>query len=180
MIKVLELGCGDNPYFEEGAEVIHSDIQRLPHVEKVFDFNERFPFPNNFFNKVVAFHVLEHTKDLNFTIKEVHRVLKPGGLFHAVVPAYTSGRAFYEHHTRFFRYWSLEDYTTKRDVPAYGIIKVRFREVSRRAVYNKGRLLRPIQRLLEALYNKWPIYEDLWQSIPIKPIEFEYLLMKEE
>ena len=45
------------------------------------------PFPDNFFDLVVCSEVLEHLHEYNDAVKEMHRVLKPGGKLYASVPA---------------------------------------------------------------------------------------------
>jgi len=45
------------------------------------------PFPNNSFDLVVCSEVLEHLHEYNDAVREIHRVLKPGGKFYASVPA---------------------------------------------------------------------------------------------
>ena len=42
---------------------------------------ENIPMPAGSFDLVVAASVLEHVLDLDLTVAEVHRVLKPGGVF---------------------------------------------------------------------------------------------------
>jgi ubiquinone/menaquinone biosynthesis C-methylase UbiE len=48
----------------------------------------RLPFANASFDVVTAWDVLEHDADPDTCIREVRRVLKPGGIFFASVPAY--------------------------------------------------------------------------------------------
>jgi len=45
------------------------------------------PFENNTFDLIVCSEVLEHLHEYNDAIKEIYRVLKPGGKFYASVPA---------------------------------------------------------------------------------------------
>ena len=45
------------------------------------------PLPNNSVDIVICSEVLEHLHEYNDAIKEIHRVLKPGGKFYASVPA---------------------------------------------------------------------------------------------
>ena len=45
------------------------------------------PFPDNFFDLVICSEVLEHLHEYNDAVKEMHRVLKPGGKLYASVPA---------------------------------------------------------------------------------------------
>jgi 2-polyprenyl-6-hydroxyphenyl methylase/3-demethylubiquinone-9 3-methyltransferase len=42
---------------------------------------EEIPFQSNYFDLVLAFSVMEHVEDLNTSLTEIARVLKPGGLF---------------------------------------------------------------------------------------------------
>lgn len=61
------------------------------------DCEKDFIFENNFFDRIIAIHVLEHLPNLPHTLLEVSRVLKKDGLFQVVIPcegsfAYTIAR----------------------------------------------------------------------------------------
>jgi ubiquinone/menaquinone biosynthesis C-methylase UbiE len=45
------------------------------------------PFESDSFDLIVCSEVLEHLHEYNDAVKEIHRVLKPGGKFYASVPA---------------------------------------------------------------------------------------------
>jgi SAM-dependent methyltransferase len=45
------------------------------------------PFADNSLDLVVAFDVLEHIEDDHQVVREIHRVVRPGGTFLAAVPA---------------------------------------------------------------------------------------------
>lgn len=47
---------------------------------KVYD-GKNIPYPDNSFDFITSFQVLHHIKDINYTIKELSRVLKKGGYF---------------------------------------------------------------------------------------------------
>ena len=54
-------------------------------------------FDDNFFDRIIAIHILEHLPNLPKALKEVFRVLKKGGCFQVVIPcegslAYTLAR----------------------------------------------------------------------------------------
>jgi SAM-dependent methyltransferase len=49
---------------------------------------ESLPFANDSFDVVLCYDVLEHVQDLEKTLDEIYRVLKPAGLFLAVFPPY--------------------------------------------------------------------------------------------
>jgi SAM-dependent methyltransferase len=69
---------------EELAEAIRD---RYPSVEAIVaDCQERLPFNDAYFDRVLAVHVLEHLPDLPRALDEIQRVLAPGGRFHAVIP----------------------------------------------------------------------------------------------
>lgn len=46
---------------------------------KISDLNKKFPYKDNFFDVVVANHVIEHLIDVRLFISEMYRVLKKGG-----------------------------------------------------------------------------------------------------
>jgi SAM-dependent methyltransferase len=69
---------------EELAEVIR---ERYPEVKAlVADCQERLPFDDACFDRVLAVHVLEHLPDLPRALDEIQRVLLPGGRFYVVIP----------------------------------------------------------------------------------------------
>lgn len=113
--KHLDLGCGAkprNPY--RCAEVFGCDIRASEDVAFEVDFSYTqanlviagIPFPDNFFDSISAFDFIEHIprqviqKDGDLInpfvnlMSEIYRVLKPGGIFLAVTPAYPRPEAF--------------------------------------------------------------------------------------
>ncbi|MDR1080040.1 MAG: class I SAM-dependent methyltransferase [Deltaproteobacteria bacterium] len=61
--------------------------QRFPGAHAfVGDCQERLPFDDGYFDRIIAIHVLEHLPDLPRALKEFRRLLKPGGRLSAVIP----------------------------------------------------------------------------------------------
>lgn len=107
---VLDLGCGEgrhviSSYIEQDVVSIGVDlcVDDLKTTQQKFqDFNEpdnanksfglsaanalALPFADNTFDKIICSEVLEHIPDYAGALKEVERVLKPGGFFCASVP----------------------------------------------------------------------------------------------
>jgi len=86
----LEIGCGLNPTYIEGTKILHSDLIKRKGIDLALDANKRFPFEDNYFDLVIAYGILEHVKDFYFTVNEIHRVLKEGGLFKCNLPYFAS------------------------------------------------------------------------------------------
>lgn len=92
-MKLLDLGCGDgidlNHYEELGADVYGLDAseelieiakKRLPKGKLVVALFEDIPFEDNFFDVVLSKYAIMTSMDMEPVLKEVHRVLKPGGI----------------------------------------------------------------------------------------------------
>lgn len=90
---LLELGCGEGRGVELlapladsyiGIDKIKAVIDTLKEKYPDFTFMDGvfppFPFEDNSFDSIVTFQVIEHVKDDDGFIKEIHRVLKPGGV----------------------------------------------------------------------------------------------------
>ncbi len=62
--------------------------QRFPRVQTcVGDCQERLPFPDGHFDRVLAIHVLEHLPNLPAALREMHRLCRAGrGVFSVVIP----------------------------------------------------------------------------------------------
>jgi len=110
--NVLDLGCGSKPYeslFINAKSYVGVDIELSGHnhkdskVDYFYDGN-KLPFPDNSYDCVVSFEVLEHVFNIQDMCAEITRVLKPNGLFLATLPF-----VFEEHETPydFARYTSF-------------------------------------------------------------------------
>ena len=85
--KILDVGCGTNKY--PGA--IGLDYNPRTDADVIHDLGVTpYPFPDNEFDLVVSFHVVEHVPDVMGFITELHRITKPGGRIRLVCPHYTN------------------------------------------------------------------------------------------
>jgi SAM-dependent methyltransferase len=81
--RVLDAGCGNKPYrswFGPVTEYVGLDIVPGPEVDVVVAPRERWPFSDAYFDVLLSSQVLEHVEDLNLTLSEMNRVVKPDGI----------------------------------------------------------------------------------------------------
>lgn len=96
-LRTLEIGAGTGTHvqFEPDGEYValeasdHLAAQISPRDRLsvvVADCEERLPWDDDSFDRVLAIHVLEHLYNLPAALQEVSRVLRPGGTFCVVIP----------------------------------------------------------------------------------------------
>jgi SAM-dependent methyltransferase len=115
-IKILDVGAGtgqDLKTIKQFGDVYAIDldekaIELIPAafvVEKKVADVLQIPYPNDYFDFVVAFDVLEHIKEDSGATQEILRVLRPGGSFVFTVPAfnciYSSHDKILNHYRRY-------------------------------------------------------------------------------
>ena len=134
---VLELGCGPNK--QPGR--IGIDRLDFPEVDIVADLNEGFPFlPDHCVDEIHSKSLFEHIEDLGFFMREILRVLKPGGRNFLFVPHFSNPYYYSDYtHTRFiglytFYYFADEKNQLRRKVPHF-YTDVRIRIVSQRLIF---------------------------------------------
>lgn len=93
-MRALNLGCGTKLKLdgEEGFEWVNADVRDDVGADLVCDFAIGLPFPEGYFDRVLADNVLEHfsSGDAIALINEIDRVLKIGGVAIIIVPHFQS------------------------------------------------------------------------------------------
>lgn len=88
--RVLDIGCGDKPYeaWLDHRRVEHTGIDTHPgpRVDLVMASGEAWPVAASSYDAVICTQVLEHVSDLDATLSEIDRILKPGGAVLVTVP----------------------------------------------------------------------------------------------
>lgn len=99
--KVLEVGCGAGRQartlkkLRPNLEIHGCDLSQRA-IDEAKSYNDgveyrvanasRLPYEDASFEAVMLFDVLEHVPDVESVVREIARVLKPGGLFHGFIP----------------------------------------------------------------------------------------------
>jgi len=83
----LNLGCGTNKI----SGCINIDVEKSCNPDLIVDFlNEKLPFDAGSVSTVYLFHTIEHIQKRKHRnlLDEIHRVLKPGGVFFVAFPEF--------------------------------------------------------------------------------------------
>src|ERR1700733_5788477 len=103
--RVLDVGCGRGmllrKFQQRGFDVTGTELSdhACHYAREVLGIPvhvgllEQLHFPNNHYDFVVMWHVLEHISDPRPILAEVARILRPGGIFLVGVPNFSSPEA---------------------------------------------------------------------------------------
>lgn len=161
-LRILEVGCGDGMLGVAlqtfGHNIVLSDLEdwRDPRARGLkfvaADCCAHLPFPDNVFDLVCSYNSFEHLPDPASTLRQMVRIVLPGGLIHLEFgPIYTGP-------------WGLHAYRTLRmPYPQY-LFSDSFiqRKLSELGIWDLGRKRSELQHL-----NKWTVadfYESWRQS----------------
>lgn len=146
--RVLDLGCGQGrhailAYMHADVDAIGVDLcfdDLLAARDKFDDFKQnddnkylalscanalQLPFADNSFDKIICSEVLEHIPNYEGVLREIERILKPGGLFCASVP-------------RFWPEWICWHYSDEYHENEGGHVRIFLEKQLRRKIENQG------------------------------------------
>lgn len=112
--KVLDVGCGTGGVLQmleglgaeaEGVDVSQAALEYCRHknLKVTLGDGAKLPYPDSVFDLVISSDVLEHIENDVTAVAEIKRVLKPGGVLIATVPAHQKLFSYHDvalHHAR--------------------------------------------------------------------------------
>jgi SAM-dependent methyltransferase len=158
----LNLGCGNKKL----NGFINVDICGDP--DMTCDLSS-FPWPweDDSVDEVYSSHFLEHVQNYEKTILEIHRILKPGGIIHFLVPHFRNPLAVWHLHR-----WAFSVYTPEllcQKLPyQFGGMQL-FEKRHKRINFSSIR--KSVGIPLGYCANLFPLFWD-WAGLPIDEIEF--------
>lgn len=109
--KVLDVGCGVGQVVarltQAGAEAYGVDVSE-PNIARALKFSDRcqlydgkrLPFADGFFNSVGSLNVLEHVEEPELFIRELVRVVEPGGKIVLSSPNFFRVLGWHDYHPK--------------------------------------------------------------------------------
>jgi SAM-dependent methyltransferase len=101
-VRILDVGCGAQPYYPLFADIARSydgnDVEPGPGVKYVSPV-EALPVPDETYDVVLCTQVLEHVRHPDRALREMTRVLVPGGHL------FLTTHGVYPFHPHPFDYW---------------------------------------------------------------------------
>jgi ubiquinone/menaquinone biosynthesis C-methylase UbiE len=173
--RLLDIGCGSGLYLpvlcKKAGMIVGLDISTgminaaqelieakgLSNVELRVGGAEAMPFPDASFDSVLGFDVLHHVPDVHRALEEVHRVLRPGGLFVSIEPNVLNPAVWFAHvlpaeergALRYNYPWAIKRLLRKH----FGAVNSRY--INHVTAPNSKTVLAGI-RLLDRLTRFWP------------------------
>jgi ubiquinone/menaquinone biosynthesis C-methylase UbiE len=159
-MRKLSLGCG----YESREGWVNLDVADLPGVDVVHDLDEiSMPFQNAAFDYIECIDVLEHVRDFPAVMREIHRVLAPGGRVRIEGPHFTSYTWPTDPtHRRAFAINTFE-FFTKRSLRGY-YFDFAFSSVEKRLIKFQCAFHQPWNWALEAVINRHRLLQSYYEA----------------
>lgn len=138
-VKILDFGCGSG-YFvsmlaSSGYDTYGLDIsseaiqygknQNIKNLD-VID-SHKINFLDNYFDAILAMDVFEHLEDEEWALKEIERVLKPGGVAIIMAPAYMFLWGVQDEASHHYRRYTLGRFLKKiRPASSFSILRASY------------------------------------------------------
>lgn len=190
--KLLDFGCGSMQYRElfnnveeyYGLDIEGAEKNGFCASNVIYYDGKIIPFEKNSFDTVIAIEVLEHVEDLELSLSEINRVLKPNGKFIFTVPM------TFPLHLEPWDYRRFTRYGIENELKKAGFSEIVIQNstcasdtIRRMKIIEKGRRKGKIKRFF---YKKYIIYANVMFALNRKksinskfPIDYLVICKKE-
>lgn len=177
---LLEVGCGEGRGIREVLPQVksYSAIDKIegaiavlrkkyPEANLVAGNLPPLPYPDQSFDSVISFQVIEHIQDDTYFLKEIHRVLRPGGVALLTTPNRPQSLSRNP--------WHVREYTGEELATLAGTI---FPQVEMRGIAGNEKVMAYHQRNRESVNKlmRWDVL-DLQHRLPAALLRIPYDLM---
>jgi len=181
----LELGCGATRHCGDAISIDALDYEAVDIVGDVFDVLVQFP--DHSVDAIYSSHFVEHIEDLVGLVREIERVLKPGGLVRTIVPHFSNPYFYSDYtHKRPFGLYSFSylsaDALLWRKVPRY--VDTPFDLISVKLIFKAPSpfyIARVMSHFVQALVNVCELTKEWYERrvcFLLPCYEVEYVIRK--
>lgn len=172
----LHIGCGKNKVPgsigvdlnpKSNADIIHN-LNRFP-----------YPFPNNRFDQIMAFNIIEHLDDIVKVMEEIYRIAKIGAKVYITTGHFSSLDSFTDPtHKHFFTSRTLDYFIPGTHLYKYDYSEARYKKI--RVWIGPEKNVNPLLKFILTLINKNVVfYEKRFAFIfPVGCISYELEVIK--
>lgn len=148
----LNIGCGTD--IKPGW--INLDSAPIKGVDVVHDMSKvPLPFPEESFDEVLCQDVLEHSSEYASIVRDIHRLLRPGGKLVVRVPHFTSKNAYTDPtHKAYFAFRTFYFFTKKGIKGRSYYFDFHFETASATITFEQSSKLFFFNKLVSFLVNK--------------------------
>jgi SAM-dependent methyltransferase len=151
--RVLDVGCGTR---KAEPDAIGIDVHPRSVADVIWNLDE-FPWPleSGAFERIHMSHIIEHVRDVERTMAEIHRVARAGADVLIVTPHFSSHNSFTDPtHVRHLAARSFQ-YFTGEDFATFGGANVRFSIEELELTFGKNFVLDGAGRWLARRNLEW-------------------------
>ncbi|MEQ1584411.1 MAG: class I SAM-dependent methyltransferase [Cyclobacteriaceae bacterium] len=179
--NLLEVGCGEG----RGIDLLLPRVTQYTAIDKIEPvigrLTRKYPtakfysgnipplsaFADNCFDSIVSFQVIEHIEDDKLFLKEIHRVLKPGGIALLTTPNHPMSLSRNP--------WHIREYTAQE---LTSLAKQYFKEVTMKGVTGNEKVMEYYERNKKSVARlmRWDIL-DLQHKLPAVLLRMPYEFM---
>jgi SAM-dependent methyltransferase len=156
-MRILNIGSGTE---KRNKNTINLDKKKLLNVDIVWNLEKTpLPFEDNYFDVIIANHILEHINNFIPLMEEFHRIMKPKGIIKIRVPYFASPSAFmHPDHKRFFTYKTF-DYWLPNEKQKYEVTSngISFNYVKRELRFDTKFKMFGIEKIA----NRFPMFYEV-------------------